>query len=547
VPATLLVNGRSTGAPQGSTLFDLAERAGVRVPTSCVKNGKCKECVVEVQSGMDLLTPPTTFESHLRPPFRLSCQAVVRADAGTVACHTMRRGRMRIEARALAVPGVDTSFPVEPAVQRDGERILLDGEEIARSTAGRYGLALDLGTTTIVLRLFDLESGKQIADASFENPQRFGGTDVMSRIRYDTEHPGKVLRRTVAGYLTHAIQELPVDPLTIYEVVVVGNSTMRDLFFRQSVYTIGQTPYQSITEIEKAEGRRSSTSLVETGRRCLLPVHPRARVYGAPIISGHVGADAAACMLAVNIAREERLVAIMDIGTNTELILGNRDRILAASCPAGPAFEGGAISCGMPALDGAIEDVQIDEDGSFRLGVIGGGRPQGICGSGLIDALAELRRTTRMNEMGRFEDGSDRVVLDPGSGIYLSESDVNELAQAKGANVAGLRAVLDRYGVGFDDIDVFYLAGGFGRHVKIPAARRIGLIPNLPDERIVRIGNAAIEGASMALLSRSKRRLLEETVTRVEHCRLETHPDFFDFFVFGCQFTPVGATPGVAG
>jgi uncharacterized 2Fe-2S/4Fe-4S cluster protein (DUF4445 family) len=149
--------------------------------------------------------------------------------------------------------------------------------------------------------------------------------------------------------------------------------------------------------------------------------------------------------------------------------------------------------------------------------------------------------------MGRFEDGSDRVVLDQGSGIYLSESDVNELAQAKGANVAGLRAVLDRYGVGFDDIDVFYLAGGFGRHVKIPAARRIGLIPNLPDERIVRIGNAAIEGASMALLSRSKRRLLEETVTRVEHCRLETHPDFFDFFVFGCQFTPVGATPGVAG
>jgi uncharacterized 2Fe-2S/4Fe-4S cluster protein (DUF4445 family) len=132
------------------------------------------------------------------------------------------------------------------------------------------------------------------------------------------------------------LRSFPVDPKTIYEMVMVGNSTMRDLFFRQSVYTIGQSPYRSITEIEMAEGKRSTTSLVETGRRCLLPIHPKARVYGGPIISGHVGADAAACMLAVDLAHEERPVAIMDIGTNTELIVGNRRRILAASCPAGP-------------------------------------------------------------------------------------------------------------------------------------------------------------------------------------------------------------------
>ena len=244
-------------------------------------------------------------------------------------------------------------------------------------------------------------------------------------------------------------------------------------------------------------------------------------------------------MLAVDIAHEDRLVAIMDIGTNTELIVGNRHRILAASCPAGPAFEGGAISCGMPALDGAIEDVRLDDEGRFTLGVIGDSTPQGICGSGLIDVLSELRRTGRMNEMGRFEDGADRVVLDAGHDIYLLESDVNELAQAKGANVAGLRTVFSHYGLDFDDIDVFYLAGGFGRHLNVDAARRIGLIPNLPDDRIVRLGNAAIEGASIALLSRAKRLELETTVTRVEHCRLETHPDFFDFFVFGCQFLPV--------
>jgi uncharacterized 2Fe-2S/4Fe-4S cluster protein (DUF4445 family) len=542
VPVSLTVNGRTTAAAAGSTLFECAEALGIRVPTSCLTNGKCKECVVEIAEGMAILSPPTAAESHLKAPFRLSCQAELASESGTIRCHTMRRGQMRIERHGLQVPAARSPLTPDPAVTRGGDGIrgiFIDGIEIAQSSSPIHGLAMDLGTTTIVLRLFNLESGEQIADASFENPQRFGGSDVMSRIRYDTEHPGKLLRRTVAGYVTHAIEEFPVDPATIYEMVVVGNSTMRDLFFRQNVYSIGQTPYQSITEIEMADGKRSSTSLVETGRRCLLPIHPRARVYGLPIISGHVGADAAACMLAVDIAHEDRLVAIMDIGTNTELIVGNRHRILAASCPAGPAFEGGAISCGMPALDGAVEDVRLDDEGRFTLGVIGDSTPQGICGSGLIDVLSELRRTGRMNEMGRFEDGADRVVLDARHDIYLLESDVNVLAQAKGANVAGLRTVFSHYGLDLEEIDVFYLAGGFGRHLNVDAARRIGLIPNLPDDRIVRLGNAAIEGASIALLSRAKRLELETTVTRVEHCRLETHPDFFDFFVFGCQFLPV--------
>ena len=547
MPVALSVNGRTAAGSPGRSLFDHAEALGIRVPTSCRKNGKCKECVVEVSEGMQLLSRPTPAEAHLGPPFRLSCQASIEAASGLVRCHTMRRGRMRIERGALGGSAAARPVDPDPAVTRDGERILIDGEEIARSRGPIHGLAMDLGTTTVVVRLFNLETGEQIADSSFENPQRFGGSDVMSRIRYDVEHPGKLLRRTLAGYLTHAIEEFPADPKTVYEMVVAGNSTMRDLFFRQNVYSIGQTPYRSITELDVASGRRASTSLTGTGRRCLLPIHPKARVYGLPIVSGHVGADAAACMLAVNLAHEERLVALMDIGTNTEIVVGNRHRMLAASCPAGPAFEGGAISCGMPALDGAIEDVAIDPDGQFRLGVIGDAAPQGICGSGLIDLLSELRRTGRMSEMGRFEDGSDRVVLDDEHDVHLLESDVNELAQAKGANVAGLRTVMSRYGMRFDDIDTFYLAGGFGRHLKVEASRRIGLIPNLPDDRIVRIGNAAIEGASMALLSRAKRREIEAAVTRVEHCRLETHPDFFDFFVFGCQFTPVGTAPEVLG
>ncbi|HEV3200954.1 MAG TPA: ASKHA domain-containing protein [Bryobacteraceae bacterium] len=544
---TLSINGRATPATRGESLFDHAERLDVRVPTSCRKQGKCKECMVEVTEGIQFLSEPTACERHLKGNFRLSCQCQVVADAGAVRCHTMRRGHMRIERHALGLPLTGEAVPADPAVTRHGDRILIDGVEIDCSRGPIHGLAMDLGTTTIVLRLFDLESGELIADASFENPQRFGGSDVMSRIQYDSEHPGKLLRRTLAGYLTHAIEEFPVDPKTIYEMVVVGNSTMRDLFFRQSVYSIGQNPYRSITEIEMAEGKRSTTSLTETGRRCLLPIHPKARVYGVPIVSGHVGADAAACMLAVDLAHEDRLIAIMDIGTNTELILGNRRRILAASCPAGPAFEGGAIACGMPALDGAIEDVAIDGDGAFGLSVIGDVATEGICGSGLVALTSELLRTGQMNEMGRFTGDRARIALDEPRGIFFHESDVNELAQAKGANVAGLHVVFSNYGLEFGDVDRFYLAGGFGRHLRVEAAQRIGLIPNLPASRVVQVGNAAIEGASIALLSQSKRRELEALVRRVEHCRLETHPDFFDFFVEGCQFKPAESIHQVAG
>ena len=503
------INGCAVEAVAGTSLFDHAERAAIAVPTSCQKQGKCRECIVEVTQGAECLTPRTPSERHLSGQFRLSCQArVTPSSEPALVCHTMRRAQMRIETSGRAV-----SLPHEPAPG--------------------YGLSMDLGTTTIVLRLYNLETGALVAATSFENPQRFGGSDVMSRIHYDTTHPGRLLLRTLAGYLSRAIAGFPVDPHSITEMVVVGNSTMRDLFFRKSVYTIGQNPYRSITEIELAEGKRATTALTETGRRSLLPIHPEAHVYGAPILSGHVGADAAACMLATGIAHEDRIAAIMDIGTNTELILGNRRRILAASCPAGPAFEGGAIACGMPALEGAIEDFAIDEDGTFHLGVIGGAAPAGICGSGLVDILSELLRTGRMNELGRF----DEIELAPG--IRFTENDASELAQAKGAHVAGLRIVCETYGIDVQDINVFYLAGGFGRHLKPDAARRIGLIPDLSDARIVQAGNAAIEGASIALLSRTRRAEMEQIVRGVEHCRLETHPRFFDYFVEGCQFRPV--------
>jgi uncharacterized 2Fe-2S/4Fe-4S cluster protein (DUF4445 family) len=534
-------NGSERDVSPGRSLFDYAEEMGIQVPTSCRKNGKCKECVVEVTEGMDCLSEPVPAEAHLKGNFRLSCSCSVVGDSGEVHCHTMRRGEMRIERQAFELPTGDQKWKLDPAVTRDGDRILLDGEEIDRSTGPIHGLAIDLGTTTVVLRLLNLETGEIIADSSFENPQRFGGTDIMARIQYDTDDGSRILQRTLTQYLGHAIEELPVDSQSIYEVVIAGNSTMRDMFFRLSVYSIGQSPYQSVTELEMAEGKRTTTSLSMTAKRLGIPIHPKARIYGMPIVSGHVGADAAACMLAVDLANEQRVIAIMDIGTNTELIIGNKDRILAASCPAGPAFEGGSISCGMPGLPGAIEKVFLDQAGEMRVSVIGDVPAEGICGSGMVDLLSVLLETGQINSLGRFETGEHEVMVD-GSGsvpVLFNESDINELAQAKGANVAGLRVVFDEYGLPFNKLDLFYLAGGFGRHLSISASKRIGLIPDIDDSHIVQVGNASVEGACIALLSKARRNELEGLIKKVRHCRLETHPNFFDYFVEGCQFSPV--------
>jgi len=545
MPVELHFNHQPCQAARGTSLFEGAEALGIRVPTSCRKQGRCQECLVEVTEGAELLSPRTGSETHLKGAFRLSCQCKIEADAGVVRCQTLRRGEMRVETRAFHLPTSGRPLELDPCVRREGDRIVRDGEEIARGAGPIHGIAMDLGTTTVVMRLVNLETGEIVANASFENPQRFGGSDVMSRIHFDTEDKTHSLQRTLAAYLTHAIEEFPVDPQSIYEMVVAGNSTMRDLFFRLSVYSIGQNPYRSITELEMADGKRQGTGLVDSARRLGLPLNPKARVVGLPIISGHVGADAAACLLAIDIAHEDRLVALMDIGTNTELILGNKDRIFAASCPAGPAFEGGKISCGMPGLDGAIESASVRADGGFDVRVIGGAAAQGICGSGLVDLLSELRRSGRMNSLGRFEESSEPILIAGrnGDSICLTEGDVNELAQAKGANVAGLKVVFDDYGVRFDDVAVFYLAGGFGQNLDPDSSRRIGLIPDIPAEKIRQVGNASIEGATIALLSMSKRRELEELVPRVRHCRLETHPDFFNYFVEGCHFDPVQSNP----
>jgi len=536
VSVTVQIDSHRIESEAGVTLFGLAKRMGVRIPTSCSGNGNCRECLVEIAEGGESLSTRAPEEEHLQGDFRLSCRATVEAGSGLVRCQTLQRGAIRIEEHGVRLPCLDEAPPLGPAVTRDGDRVLLDGEEIDRTTGPLHGLAVDLGTTTVSMRLVDLETGRIRASQSFENPQRFGGSDVLARVKFDTDHKGRLLRRTLAGYMSRAIESFGVPTGSIYEVVLVGNPVMRDLFFGLDVYPLGQMPYRSVTEHEFLEGQRPGTHLAKRGKQSLLPIHPDGRVYALPLIGSHVGADMTACLLATGLAREERTVAVMDIGTNTELVIGNRHKLQAASCPAGPAFEGGQIQCGMPALDGAIERVQLEPE--QRLGVIGGGRPTGLCGSGLIDLLGELRRTEKINSCGRLTDDSDRFWLDAENNVYLTEEDISQLAQAKAANVAGLHLLHQNYGIDFSDLDVFYLAGGFARHIDLGHARRIGLIPDLPDERIVQVGNAALEGATLALLSVAAREEADQLVRSIEHVELETFPEFFHCFADGAQFEP---------
>jgi len=538
MPVSIEINGESLTTEKGPSIFDCAERVDIRVPTSCKKQGRCRECIVEVQEGMECLSPRTEEEAHLTENYRLSCRARIVADEGHLRCHTMRRGALKIETGGRHLPGVAGQVDLDPAVTREGSRILLDGEEITQSDGPIYGLAVDLGTTTVVMWLIDLETGDMVASQAFENPQAFGGSDVMSRIRYDTDHGDNILQRTLLAYMRHVFEDLPCKPSDIYEMIITGNATMRDMFFGLSVYSIGQTPYRSITELESDDGKRATTVLSENPRRFALPMNPNGRVYGLPVISGHVGADTAACLLAINMQHEERIVALMDIGTNTEVLVGNKDRIMCSSCPAGPAFEGGELKCGMPGLEGAIERVKIEKNGNVQVSVIGDTHPVGICGSGLVDTLGELLRTERMDRLGRFAKPGQPYWLDRDNGIFLDENDVSLLAQAKGANITGVRLVLRKFGIDFGDLDMFYLAGAFAKHLDLDAARRMGLIPNIPDEKIVQVGNASIEGAAVALKSVKRRQELEDAVRGATHVRLETDPDFFDYFVEGCQYYP---------
>lgn len=529
----------------GKTIFDYADDLKVQVPTSCGRTGICHECVVEIKQGMEALSPRCEAEAFLRDNYRLACQARIENPETDIRFSLLRRRpKILIETQEK---------PIElcPLVTRLGENVLYDGELVDQFRGHLYGLAVDLGTTTIVVDLVNLETGQSACVNSFENPQRFGGSDVMHRISYDGGPFRGELHKAVINAMNQEIREmcrrLGFTRQEIYEVVVAGNSTMRDLFFSLDIQSIGQRPYKSAVEHEFLAGKLPTTVLREEARPLGIQVNPKARVYGLPLVASHVGADTAADLVAIDMESQHEVVMLVDVGTNTEVVVGHAGRMLTASCPAGPAFEGGLIKYGMPGCDGAIESIRLVND-RFEYTTIGGAEPQGLCGSGLIDLLAELRRNGRMTPKGVFPNRLYEIPIVPEQGITFSREDASNLAQAKAANYCGQLIVLRQFGINPGEITRLYLAGGFANYVNVRNAIEIGFLAPVPEERIVKIGNASVQGAKEVLLSRRKRQAIESLVRKVEHVELETTPDFFEVFVEGCQFKPmpeVFAPPGV--
>ena len=534
----------------GKTIFDHADELEVEVPTSCLRRGECHECVVEISEGMGALTERTETERFLRGDFRLACQARIVRDDLPVRFAPLRRRPRILDASRLRERG---SGDFHPAVTRVGDEVRYGDTVLDRYRGAICGLAVDLGTTTVVLELVDLETGATLGVAGFENPQQFGGSDVMHRISYEAR-PGvaselqnaavAAINRGTRDLARRAGRRVP----HVYEIVVAGNSTMRDILFGLSVQSIGQKPYKSLTEHDYLAGRRSHMALRADSRVLGLRANRNAKVYGIPLVASHVGADAVACLETVRLGEGGRTEMLVDMGTNTEVILSHQGRMWAASCPAGPAFEGGLVSYGMRAYDGAIESIRLSADGSAAsYETIGGAPAVGLCGSGLVDLLAELRRQGLMTERGAFTDDRKRFLMDvvPERGITFSREDVSNLAQAKAANYCGQLIVMRTAGVEPAEIDRLYLAGGFATYLDVNAAIGIGLIAPVATERVVKVGNAAVEGARAILLSTKKRRWAEELTKRITHIELETTPDFFDIFVEGCQLKPM--PPAFAG
>ena len=527
-------NNRTTSSI-GKTLFDFADTLSIRVPTSCGRTGECHECIIQITEGSENLSEKKELENFLGPEFRLSCQAVIDNDKNDVSFNVLRRQPKILE------NGKGTNFKLNPSVCIQDSKVIYKNSNqiLSEKITPIYGMAVDLGTTTVVCSLIDLSTGKIIGTSSFENPQRFGGSDTLNRISYETtKFPGELKSVIISG-LNFEIGELckknKIRRSHIYEIVVVGNTTMRDIFFGIDVASVGQKPYKSLTQLELEDGKRESTSLSYDSYQLGVRINKKGVIVSPPLISCHIGSDITADLVAISADMHDDNFILLDVGTNTEIVLGNKQNLVAASCPAGPAFEGGEVRYAMPGYDGAIEKFEIN-NGDESFSTINDTPPQGICGSGLIDLLASLKSNSIINELGVLSDGSDYYELKNSNGIKISRSDMSALAQAKAANYCGQSIALKNSSIDINNFKKLYLSGGFANYINVDNAIKIGFIIDTPNTEIVKIGNSALQGAIMLLLDARLRSKFDNLVKSIKHIELETDENFFEHFVEGCQF-----------
>jgi len=404
-----------------------------------------------------------------------------------------------------------------------------------------FGVAFDVGTTTLVGTLMNLRTGMAAAVRSTLNGQAPFGADVISRISHamngaeSIEELRSAVVSTMNGILDELYREAGVAPERTYEAVVVGNVTMLHLLLGIDPAPIAVMPFTPTFMDEL------SVPAHEVG----LHIHPEGYVQTLPALGAYVGADIVSGVLATGIAREDKLRVFVDVGTNGEIVIGSSQRTLATAAPAGPAFEGSQIKCGMRATEGAIEGVHIGD--TVELQIIGGDVPaQGLCGSGLVDAVAQLLNVGLLDHSGRMRSASeaaghplvDRLIEVEGvkafllaEGVYLSQRDVRELQFAKGSIATGIKVLMDILGVGASDLDEIFLGGSFGSYLNPESAKIIGLVPPVDVDKIIAVGNSAGEGAKIALLSYRERQVAFELPSRIEYVELSGRTDFNDSFV----------------
>lgn len=505
--------GKSIEISERSTILEHAQKLSIPINAPCDGAGTCGQCRVAIKRGYGALNEKTAIEEKLlgKGKQRLACQARILNSSVDVYVKVLTFGELQILTEEK-----ERKVKLNPLTRKSGDKVIFGEDGIVGNYRGKiYGIAADIGTTTVVLHLMDLESGTCVSTFAFENPQRkIDGDNVIKRISYEREHSGK-LQEVLISYINKEIGNVPCNRHDIYEMVIVGNTTMRDIFFGLNVQTIGVKPYKSITELSGGH-----TFMYKKASELSLDIHPEANVYGAPLIGCHVGADMTAVCLSTGIfGNEDETVMAIDIGTNGELVLKHEDRMIATSCAAGSALEP------MPGIEGAIERIAL-EDGKVNWKTIGGLKPVGICGSGIIDLLAEMLKIGAMNERGYLTHGKAFNVTDS---IQVTQDQIkgqDGLMWSKAAISLGIKALLEEANIDVYRLDRVYLAGSFGNYIDKANARRIGLIPALLSDQITQVGNAAAEGAREMLLSRERRKLAEESAEKVEHINLELVPNY---------------------
>jgi len=584
---------------QPLTLLDAVRQADIHLRAECGGKGTCAKCQVQVLSGK--IAEPTDFEQkvftakQLNEGFRLACRTLASGDMtiylppqsllSSQVLQTEGASLYMEPDAAVVVTPLSLTPPSFDDLQADWERVCVSpqlqpfpgmsaslpaltalagqlrqsmwqvnlvhnrGELLHVLPPGNQqpvGLAVDVGSTKLACFLVDLTNGKTLAARGVPNPQIAFGEDIMSRLAAVLENPANALalQSGVMQAIQSAAQEMAQKiNLTIEQIMdacLVGNTAMHHFFLGLPSQALAVSPFVPVTTAELYP------PAIELG----LNLMPGARVYAPPVIAGFVGSDHLAFLLAAGFGQDNRTRLGIDIGTNTEIALQHAGRIVSVSTASGPAFEGAHIRFGMRAAPGAIEHVTIDESGAVHCQVIGGQSAGGICGSGILDAVAEMRRTGLFNTRARLEKsnpvirtnqfGQPALILAPESSdqreISLDQKDIDQVLLAKGAIRAGIEILMDHLKINAAQLDEITIAGAFGSFMNAEQAMRIGLLPEIDLEKVHAVGNAAGVGARMLLLSRQVRSRALDLARKIEYLELTITPDFNLFFANGIRF-----------